>query len=195
MGITLTTALENNVVRLRQMVKEDAEALWEIGQDDRIWTYLSITPRSLEAIEVYINEALANPAEFPMVIIDMTTNAIVGATKFMDIDAKNKTAEIGFTWLTPSVWGTAINCNAKYLLLTYAFEQWGLRRVTIKTDAENIASCKAIEAIGATKEGVLRNHRIRKDGKNRDTAIYSVIEEEWPQVKVKLGERCATKNV
>ena len=111
----MTTALKNNVVRLRQMVKEDAEALWEIGQDDRIWTYLSITPRSLEAIEVYINEALANPVEFPMVIIDVTTNAIVGATKFMDIDAKNKTAEIGFTWLTPSAWGTAINRNAKYL--------------------------------------------------------------------------------
>ena len=132
---------------------------------------------------------------FPMVIIDMTTNKIVGATKFMAIDAKNKTAEIGFSWLSPSARGTAINSNAKYLLMSYAFEQWGLRRVTIKTDAENIASCKAIEAIGATKEGVLRNHRIRKDGKNRDTVIYSVIEEEWPQVKVKLGERCAAKNV
>ncbi|HJH11714.1 MAG TPA: GNAT family N-acetyltransferase [Metalysinibacillus jejuensis] len=191
----MTTYLQNDVVQLRQMVKEDADALWAIAQDDSTWTYLPITPRSLEAIEVYINEALANQAEFPMVIIDMTTNKIVGATKFMAIDAKNKTAEIGFSWLSPSARGTAINSNAKYLLMSYAFEQWGLRRVTIKTDAENIASCKAIEAIGATKEGVLRNHRIRKDGKNRDTVIYSVIEEEWPQVKVKLGERCAAKNV
>lgn len=191
----MTTYLQNDVVQLRQMVKEDADALWAIAQDDSTWTYLPITPRSLEAIEVYINEALANQAEFPMVIIDMTTNKIVGATKFMAIDAKNKTTEIGFSWLSPSARGTAINSNAKYLLMSYAFEQWGLRRVTIKTDAENIASCKAIEAIGATKEGVLRNHRIRKDGKNRDTVIYSVIEEEWPQVKVKLGERCAAKNV
>ena len=191
----MTTYLQNDVVQLRQMVKEDADALWAIAQDDSTWTYLPITPRSLEAIEVYINEALANQAEFPMVIIDMTTNKIVGATKFMAIDAKNKTAEIGFSWLSPSARGTAINSNAKYLLMSYAFEQWGLRRVTIKTDAENIASCKAIEAIGATKEGVLRNHRIRKDGKNHDTVIYSVIEEEWPQVKVKLGERCAAKNV
>lgn len=191
----MTTYLQNDVVQLRQMVKEDADALWAIAQDDSTWTYLPITPRSLEAIEVYINEALANQAEFPMVIIDMTTNKIVGATKFMAIDAKNKTAEIGFSWLSPPARGTAINSNAKYLLMSYAFEQWGLRRVTIKTDAENIASCKAIEAIGATKEGVLRNHRIRKDGKNRDTVIYSVIEEEWPQVKVKLGERCAAKNV
>lgn len=191
----MTTYLQNDVVQLRQMVKEDADALWAIAQDDSTWTYLPITPRSLEAIEVYINEALANQAEFPMVIIDMTTNKIVGATKFMAIDAKNKTAEIGFSWLSPSARGTAINSNAKYLLMSYAFEQWGLRRVTIKTDAENIASCKSIEAIGATKEGVLRNHRIRKDGKNRDTVIYSVIEEEWPQVKVKLGERCAAKNV
>lgn len=191
----MTTYLQNDVVQLRQMVKEDADALWAIAQDDSTWTYLPITPRSLEAIEVYINEALANQVEFPMVIIDMTTNKIVGATKFMAIDAKNKTAEIGFSWLSPSARGTAINSNAKYLLMSYAFEQWGLRRVTIKTDAENIASCKAIEAIGATKEGVLRNHRIRKDGKNRDTVIYSVIEEEWPQVKVKLGERCAAKNV
>lgn len=191
----MTTYLQNDVVQLRQMVKEDADALWAIAQDDSTWTYLPITPRSLEAIEVYINEALANQAEFPMVIIDMTTNKIVGATKFMAIDAKNKTAEIGFSWLSPPARGTAINSNAKYLLMSYAFEQWGLRRLTIKTDAENIASCKAIEAIGATKEGVLRNHRIRKDGKNRDTVIYSVIEEEWPQVKVKLGERCAAKNV
>ena len=191
----MTTYLQNDVVQLRQMVKEDADALWAIAQDDSTWTYLPITPRSLEAIEVYINEALANQAEFPMVIIDMTTNKIVGATKFMAIDAKNKAAEIGFSWLSPPARGTAINSNAKYLLMSYAFEQWGLRRLTIKTDAENIASCKAIEAIGATKEGVLRNHRIRKDGKNRDTVIYSVIEEEWPQVKVKLGERCAAKNV
>ena len=191
----MTTYLQNDVVQLRQMVKEDADALWAIAQDDSTWTYLPITPRSLEAIEVYINEALANQAEFPMVIIDMTTNKIVGATKFMAIDAKNKTAEIGFSWLSPPARGTAINSNAKYLLMSYAFEQWGLRRLTIKTDAENIASCKAIEAIGATKEGVLRNHRIRKDGKNRDTVIYSVIEEEWPQVKVKLGERRAKKNV
>ena len=100
----------------------------------------------------------------------------------MDIDDKHRRLEIGYTWLTPAYWRTAINTNCKYLLLRYSFEHLHFTTCTNKTDHENIRSQKAIERIGATK-GILRNHMIRKDGTTRHTVMYSITIEEWPQVK------------
>lgn len=124
--------------------------------------------------------------EFPFVIVDKQSGDIIGSTRFMDIDDKHQRLEIGYTWLTPAYWRTAINTNCKYLLLRYSFEHLHLQRVQIKTDHENIRSQKAIERIGATKEGILRNHMIRKDGTTRHTVMYSITIEEWPQVKKHL---------
>lgn len=124
--------------------------------------------------------------EFPFVIVDKQSGDIIGSTRFMDIDDKHQRLEIGYTWLTPAYWRTAINTNCKYLLLRYSFEHLHLQRVQIKTDHENIRSQQAIERIGATKEGILRNHMIRKDGTTRHTVMYSITIEEWPQVKKHL---------
>ena len=183
------TQLENANVLLKPMDRRDVAGIFAAAYYPEIWSYLPISVESEEDVEKYVASALLakqQEKEFPFVIIDPKTSAIIGSTKFMDIDAKHKRLEIGFTWLTPSYWRTAVNTNCKYLLLQYAFETLGLQRVQIKTDHENLRSQKAIERIGAIKEGVLRNHMIRKDGTIRHTVMYSITKEEWPDIKARL---------
>ncbi|WP_397537985.1 GNAT family N-acetyltransferase [Rummeliibacillus pycnus] len=185
------TTLHNEQVMLKPMEKSDIEGILEAATYPEIWRYLSITIDSLIDTQKYVANALANKesgVEFPFVIMDPKTKTIIGSTKIMDIDEKNSRLEIGFTWLTPAYWRTAVNTNCKYLLLQYCFEVLKLRRVQIKTDHENKRSQKAIERIGAQKEGVLRNHMMRKDGTIRNTVMYSVTNEDWPAVKRKLEE-------
>lgn len=114
------------------------------------------------------------------------TNQIIGSTRFLDIDYQQKRLEIGFTWITPTKWRTPINTECKYLLLKYAFEQLSVNRVQIKTDHENKRSQAAIERLGAKKEGILRNHMIRSNGTIRNTVVYSIIDSEWSDVKLRL---------
>lgn len=183
------TQLENENVLLKPMDRGDVAGIFAAAYYLEIWPYLPITVESEEDVEKYVASALLakqQEKEFPFVIIDPKTSAIIGSTKFMDIDVKHKRLEIGFTWLTPSYWRTAVNTNCKYLLLQYAFETLGSQRVQIKTDHENLRSQKAIERIGAIKEGVLRNHMIRKDGTTRHTVMYSITKEDWPDIKVHL---------
>lgn len=183
------TQLENENVLLKPMDREDVAGTFAAAYYPEVWSHLPISVESEEDVEKYVASALLakqQEKEFPFVIIDPKTSTIIGSTKFMDIDVKHKRLEIGFTWLTPSYWRTAINTNCKYLLLQYAFETLGLQRVQIKTDHENLRSQKAIERIGAIKEGVLRNHMIRKDGTTRHTVMYSITKEDWPDIKVHL---------
>lgn len=178
--------LQNHIVTLKPMEIEDVEGIFTAACYKEIWTHMSIAVQSKEDIMNYVQDALRAKragSEFPFVIIDSTTNQIIGSTKLMDIHKNHKRGEIGFTWLTPSYWRTAVNTNCKYLLLTYCFEVLGWQRVQIKTDHENFRSQKAIERIGATKEGILRHHMIRKDGSTRHTVMYSITIEEWPGVK------------
>ncbi|WP_339261205.1 GNAT family protein [Lysinibacillus sp. FSL K6-3209] len=181
--------LENNVVLLRPLVREDSQALLVAGSYPEIWSYMSTTIEDKSDVQNFVENALSNKSlmkEYPFVIVDKLSGQIIGSTRFMDIDSKHQRLEIGTTWLTPSFWRTAVNTNCKYLLLTYCFEVLGLQRVQIKTDYDNIRSQKAIERIGATKEGVLRNHMIRKDGSTRHTVMYSITLQEWPEVKARL---------
>lgn len=181
--------VENNVVLLRPLVREDSPALLAAGSYPEIWTYMSTTIEDESDVHNFVENALFNKSlmkEYPFVIVDKLSGQIIGSTRFMDIDSKHQRLEIGTTWLTPSFWRTAVNTNCKYLLLTYCFEVLGLQRVQIKTDHDNIRSQKAIERIGATKEGVLRNHMIRKDGSTRHTVMYSITLQEWPEVKAHL---------
>ncbi len=178
--------LKNNVVKLRPMQKEDINGIFEVAAFSEIWTYMSISVDCKEDVEKYVNQALSlkeTGTELPFVIIDAKTDRIIGSTKLMDIHTGHQRGEIGFTWLTPQYWKTAVNTNCKYLLLSYCFEVLGWQRVQIKTDHENIRSQNAIERIGAKKEGVLRNHMIRKDGTTRHTVMFSVTKEEWPETK------------
>lgn len=178
--------LENDVVLLKPIEFTDMEGIAEAAKDERIWEHMQVNLVTSEAVEQYIQNAVAarnNQTSYVFVIIDKKTNQIVGCTSFLDISLEHKRLEIGGTWLTPSVWCTSINTHCKYLLLSYCFEQLKLNRVQLKTAHTNKRSQTAIERIGAMKEGVLRNHMIRPNGTIRHTVMYSITQEEWPAVK------------
>ncbi len=176
--------------RLVPLAAEHAPALLEAGRDPAVWTYLPRHPQTLAGMEELVAEALARRdagIDFPFVICDRHEgNCVVGSTRFCDIDPANRSVEIGWTWLAPGVWRTRINSECKYLLLGHAFETLGAIRVFLKTDARNIRSQKAIERLGAVKEGVWRKHRILPDGFVRDSVYYSILDDEWPAVKARL---------
>ncbi|MGN4126901.1 GNAT family N-acetyltransferase [Lysinibacillus sphaericus] len=185
------TALENAIVLLKPITKEDVSGVLAAGRYPEIWSYLSTTIEQESDVHNFVDKALTEKMqkkEFPFAIVEKRSGKIVGSTRFMDIDDKHKRLEIGNTWITPTFWRTAVNTNCKYLLLQYCFEVLDLQRVQIKTDLENLRSQRAIERIGATKEGILRNHMIRKDGTARHTVMYSITLEEWPEVKRLLEE-------
>lgn len=184
-------ALENEIVKLKPLELNDLSGILEAASYPEIWSHMSTTIEKMVDVNNFVENALLmrrNKTEFPFVIVDKKTGEIIGSTRFMDIDDTHQRVEIGTTWLTPAYWRTAINTNCKYLLLQYCFETLHLQRVQIKTDHENSQSQKAIVRIGATKEGVLRNHMIRKDGTTRHTVMYSITLEEWPQVKIHLNQ-------
>ncbi|MGE7931873.1 GNAT family N-acetyltransferase [Viridibacillus arvi] len=165
------------------------EGLYLAGQFQEIWTYTSAKIRSIEDMKQYIKQALnekINGTQNPFVIIEKKINQIIGSTRFLDIDCQHKRLEIGFTWLTPTKWRTPNNTECKYLLLKFAFEQLSVNRLQIKTDHENKRSQAAIERLGAKKEGILRNQMIRPNGTIRNTVIYSIIDSEWSDVKLRL---------
>lgn len=178
--------LVGNVVYLRAMTRDDAQGILEICNDARIFEHTTYDLKTVEDVHKFIDAALKNKqarTEYPFVIIHRDTNKIIGSTRFLEISKEHKRIEIGSTWLHPTYWSTAVNTECKYLLLSYCFEYQNYQRVQIKTGHENIQSQKAIERIGAKKEGILRNHMIRPNGKIRHTVMYSIIEEEWLEVK------------
>lgn len=178
--------LENEVVKLMPMESSQIEGIWEAANDNEIWEHMSVDLTDKRNVEQYVQDAQKKRAagtEFAFVIVDIESKKIIGATWFLDISMPHKRLEIGSTWLNPKSWRTNVNTNCKFLLLKYCFEELGLNRVQIKTGHENIRSQRAIERIGAIKEGILRNHMIRKEGTIRHTVMYSVTKEDWPQVK------------
>lgn len=184
-------ALENEVVLLKPLEQEDSQGILAAGSYPEIWPYLSTTIEKMDDVHNFVEKALSAKnakTEFPFVIVDKNSGQIIGSTRFMDIDEKHKRLEIGTSWITPAFWRSTINTNCKYLLLQYCFEVLNLQRVQIKTDHENVRAQKAIERIGGEKEGVLRNHMVRKDGTTRHTVMYSITLQEWPQVKKHLQQ-------
>ena len=174
---------------LLPMTLAHVPALFAIGQDDAIWSYLPEHPRTLSDFQDWVQTALAEQAsgmELPFVIVDRELDQVVGSTRLVDISLRHRQAEIGWTWHSPAVWHTRINTECKYLLLCHAFETLDLVRVCFKTDARNQRSQAAIERLGAVKEGVMRRHRILPDGFLRDSVYYSIISDEWPDVKTRL---------
>ncbi|MBY0121508.1 GNAT family N-acetyltransferase [Bacillus sp. S/N-304-OC-R1] len=183
--------LENNVICIRVMEESDTEELIKATQDQQIWKHMTKHIKSEKDAIQYIQQALLlkdQGIEIPFVMIDQQSNKIIGSTRFLDIHLEHKCLEIGSTWLVPSYWRTPANTNCKFLLLRYCFETMGLHRVQLKTDHENFRSQKAIERIGAKKEGILRNHMIRPDGTIRHTVMYSITNEGWPKVKAHLQQ-------
>lgn len=186
------TELVGKRARIVPMERKHIQGLYEAGKDLQVWSHLSKEIHTVEEMATLVEEALlkkANREEMPFVILDRETNKVVGSTRFLALSEATKSLEIGWTWYNPSVWGTDFNTECKYLLLRYCFETLGLIRVQFKTDNQNIRSQKAIEKIGGIKEGVLRNHMIRKDGTYRDSVFFSIINSDWEGVKEKLEAR------
>jgi RimJ/RimL family protein N-acetyltransferase len=181
--------LEGKLVRLETMRKDHVEGLWEAGKYKEIWTYMTTVMAEPIDAEIFVEQALKNEregTEHPFVIIDQKSGHVIGSTRFLNISRKDRGLEIGFTWLTPSVWKTKVNTDCKWLLLRHCFEQLGCIRVQLKTDSRNLNSQRAIARIGGVREGVLRNHMVLPDGYVRDSVYFSILDREWPDVDAKL---------
>jgi len=187
--------LEGRVVRLEPLEPEHEEGLWLASHDAATWSWLSVVqPQTRAEWSAFVEQALAASAagtEIPLVTV--SDKEIVGSTRFLALRPEHRSVEIGSTWLHPSAWGTGANIEAKLLQLKHAFEVWGCRRVEFKTDAKNERSCRALEALGATFEGIHRNHMLVRDGENRDSAWYSVTDDDWPRVQAHIESRLAEK--
>lgn len=167
-----------------------AAALFESGRSPEIWAYMPMWVATADDMARLVREALeaqTQGREVPFVVRDRAAaGRVVGSTRFLEITPVHRSIEIGWTWLSPGVWRTPINTECKYLLLGHCFETLAMIRVQLKTDLRNVQSQRAIERLGAVREGVLRHHRIMPDGYFRDTVYYSILAEEWPQVKARL---------
>lgn len=185
--------LEGEVVRLEPLQPGHAADLLAAGADPSIWRYILSNPtRSPAAMDAWIAAALDAQAagrELPFTIAERASGRILGATRYLNIVPRDRGLEIGWTWLTPSAQRTAVNTECKYLLLRHAFEALGAIRVQLKTDGRNLTSQRAIERLGALREGVLRKQAIHEDGYQRDAVMYSIIAEEWPAVRAALAAK------
>jgi RimJ/RimL family protein N-acetyltransferase len=183
--------LMGQVARLEPLQMKHAAALFEASRESsNLWQFMPVgQPRSVEQMEPHVAKALQLQQQgesLPFVIIDLASGRVAGETRYVNIKAQDRGLEIGATWLAPSFQRTGINTECKYLLLCHAFEQQGVIRVQFKTHHLNLQSQRAIERLGAVKEGILRNCKIMPDGSYRHSVYYSIIESEWPQVKAGL---------
>jgi RimJ/RimL family protein N-acetyltransferase len=183
--------LEGRIVRLEPLETRHADGLWEASRDLRTWRWLSVVqPSTRPAFDAWIEEAVgAREAGAEIPLVTLCGKQVVGSTRFLALRPEHLSVEIGWTWLHPSAWGTGVNVEAKLLMLGHAFEAWDCRRVELKTDARNDRSRGAMEAMGATFEGIHRRHMLVRGGENRDSAWYSVLDAEWPRVRDGLAAR------
>jgi len=173
-------------VRLEPLTPEHAKGLFEAGGDPAIWTWLSVwQPADLPAAERLVASILADPGRRPWAQID-AAGRVAGTTSYYQVVEAHRILSIGHTWIGAGWQRTALNTEAKLLLLRHAFETLGAQRVSWETDIRNLRSQRAIERLGALREGVLRAHRIRPDGSSRDTVVYSMLDTEWPAARERL---------
>ncbi|HEX9249428.1 MAG TPA: GNAT family protein [Gemmatimonadaceae bacterium] len=186
--------LEGSFVRLEPMTLEHHAQLAEVGLDPEIWRLTIVMIRTAEEMRSYMDSALAlqrDGTSLPFVTIERSSGRVVGSTRFGNYDAANRRIEIGWTWLARRWQRTVINTEAKYLMLTYAFEKLRCVRVEFKTDVLNAPSRKAMLRIGAKEEGILRKHTLMWTGRYRDSIYYSILDEEWSEVKGQLEKMLA----
>jgi RimJ/RimL family protein N-acetyltransferase len=179
--------LSGNAVRLEPLAQEHAQGLYNRGRAADDWVYM---PRAcfidMADTRQWIDEALDAPSQLPFAIVETGKGKVVGSTRYLNIRSEHRTLEIGWTWLGQEWQRTGVNTEMKRLLLSHAFERLGCVRVEFKTDGRNLRSQRALERIGATREGVLRNHMIVQGDYVRDSVYFSVIDREWPDVNERL---------
>jgi RimJ/RimL family protein N-acetyltransferase len=178
-------------VRLEPLDHRHADALFEEAQAEEIWRFMPVRrPATRAELTDLIDKAwraASLGAEIPFAVVHAATERAIGSTRFLDIHRPDRNLEIGWTWLGLGAQRTAVNTECKFLLLGHAFEDLGALRVQLKTDGRNERSIRAIERIGAVREGVLRKQRLAWDGVFRDTVCYSILADEWPAVKQRLS--------
>jgi len=184
--------IEGAHVRLEPLSLAHHAALTEVGLDDELWRWIVTPVRTPEDMRSYIETALREQAAgtaLPFATVERASGRPIGSTRFLNIDGANRRVEIGATWIAKPWQRTAVNTEAKYLMLRHAFETLGCIRVELKTDSLNERSRKAILRIGAKEEGTFRNHMITSSGRLRHTVYYSIIDSEWPAVKARLLDK------
>jgi RimJ/RimL family protein N-acetyltransferase len=198
MAFAEPVVLEGRHVRLEPMsperLDEQAGALAEAATDGTLWNSRVTTIPRPEGMRAYVEKALGELAagrSLPFVTRDRASGRIVGTTRFMNIEATHRRLEIGTTWIAQSFQRTAVNTEAKLLMLRHAFETLRCIAVDVRTHERNTQSRAAIERLGAKLDGILRNHMIMPDGTVRNTASYSIVDAEWPDVRARLEARLA----
>src|SRR5574339_1178154 len=181
-----------NHVRLEPLTEEHIPGLAEIGAGQPFWQFMLYGDiNTVDDMRNWVLDILSRAAkgtDLPFVAVQLASGRMAGATRYLNIMPNDKGLEIGGTWYGPEFQRTAVNTECKYLLLRHAFETLGCIRVQLKTDLRNERSQKAIERLGAVKEGVLRNHMILPDGRYRHSVFYSILDTEWPAAKRRLEE-------
>lgn len=181
--------LTGNLVELRPMMLEHLDELAVLGTEDKIWAYYNGAYNTPARMEAYIKACQAEEARGvsqAFVIVERASGKLAGGTRYLNVDRNNYRLEIGSSWLHPQWQRTGLNTEAKYLLLTHAFETLKALRVELKTDAWNAQSRKAMERLNAQFEGIFRYHMIREDGRIRHSAYYAFVRPDWPATKAHI---------
>jgi len=189
----LASVLEGRVVRLEPLARRHEQGLFEAAQDERIWRWMPYdASASLETFHAWLENALAaseSGTEAAFATVDAGTGEPAGSTRYLALRPEHRVLEIGWTWLAPTYWQTGANIEAKMLMLEHAFENLGCLRVEFKTDSRNERSRAALADLPAQFEGVFRKHMLVRGGECRDSAYYSIIDDEWPEVRENLEGR------
>jgi RimJ/RimL family protein N-acetyltransferase len=184
--------LKGKKIELHPLELETLDALYAVAQDPNIWRLTSVDYSVKENFYPNFNAAL-NAREsgkaYPFLIRLAESSKIIGTTRFLEIVPEDRKLEIGVTWMASQYWGTGANAECKYLLLEHCFESLSANRVQFRAKSDNSRSRRALEKIGASFEGILRKDKIEPNGQPRDTAFYSILNDEWPELKLKLAAK------
>ncbi|HEY6375096.1 MAG TPA: GNAT family N-acetyltransferase [Edaphobacter sp.] len=187
-----TPVLDGQWVRLEPLSEGHLAALEAVALDERIWRYMTTKVETKDDLRSWMEAALRakeGGSVLPWVTVLKGEERVVGSTRFLDLDLTHKTVEVGHTWIAPKFQGAGVNPEAKLLQLRYAFEELGLNRVALKTHHENLQSQAAMRKLGAVQEGTFRNHYVMPDGSARHSVWFSIVREEWPEVRTRLEKR------
>ena len=195
---TSPVTLEGRWVRLEPLRPEHAARLWDIARD-HLQDLFQWIPYKMESLVDFkkLNRQVLKEQErglsVPFATFERSTGKIAGTTRFMNVDFPNRKVEIGSTWIAPPWQRTTVNSEAKYLMLQHAFEVWRCLRIELKTDSMNQRSRQAILRLGAKEEGTLRKHMLTWNGRQRDSVYFSILDTEWPEVKIRLEQKMGAR--
>lgn len=184
--------LESERIKLVPLESSHYEDVLTVANDKRIWEFMTMDGGNRDILQVHLKSVVlgrANGEKYPFVVIDKLTNRIIGNTMLHSLFPEHRKLEIGYTWYHPDYWATDYNTECKLLLLTFCFETLKTVRVQFQTSDKNIRSQKAIQKVGGKLEGVLRKERVKPDGTFRNSVMFSIIDDEWPDVKKMLHEK------